>query len=163
MRFQWIFFIFSILVSMALIMVILSQYKLTIMQNKRVEDLQFELRALENSYINEELFKGKLEELVVQQTKVAGDLEGALTSLSETMVKKKTETDACQAEKKTTGDELTSKEKEQTDTEATIKTESDAWTQEINILKAQLKEFRPICNYVKKDPLVLKLCGNNST
>ncbi|KAE8281929.1 hypothetical protein D5F01_LYC19318 [Larimichthys crocea] len=161
MQFQRILSIFYILVSMALMVVIFYQYKVTIMLNKRVEDLQSESRALENSYINEELLKGTLEKLVVKGTKVVGDLEGALTSLSETMAKKKTETDTCQAEKKTKGEELTSKEKEQTDTEATIKTESDAWTQEINILKAQLTEFRPICNHVKKNPLVLKLCGNH--
>lgn len=36
-----------------------------------------------------------------------------------------------------------------------FKAEYDAWNLEFNSLKQMLKERRPICSYVKKDPLAL--------
>ncbi|KAK2830489.1 hypothetical protein Q5P01_018420 [Channa striata] len=85
-----------------------------------------------------------------QGQNVVNDLEASLVKLNSELEKKKTENDACQAEKKTKSEELAAKENEKIKTEATLKLESDTWNSEINKLQAELTTYTPICDYVKR-------------
>ncbi|KAM9339869.1 uncharacterized protein ABDE67_015597 [Symphorus nematophorus] len=104
-----------------------------------------------------------MEKLMDQRKKAWEDLEATMAKLNTDMEKKKTENDACQAEKKTKAEELASAEKEHTETQATLKAEADAWNQEINTLKVKLTEISPVCDHVKSDPLAQKLCAKEAT
>lgn len=163
MRFLWIVSILSTLVSMGLLVIIAGQYQVLVMLDKGSEKLQMVSQELDNERANKETFKVTVKKLLVQRTKVVQDLEAELAKLSPELEKKKTENDACQAEKKTKTGELASVEKKHTETEATLEAESDAWKDEIISLRRQLTGYRLICDHVKKDPLALKFCGNKTS
>ncbi|KAI9540155.1 hypothetical protein NQZ68_002089 [Dissostichus eleginoides] len=76
--------------------------------------------------------------------------------------KQKQEIDACRAEKKTKADELATIKQKHAEIAANLKSESDAWEQEIQSLKSHTSGYRPICDHVKKVPLAVKLCGTKN-
>ncbi|XP_077937632.1 uncharacterized protein LOC144383555 isoform X2 [Gasterosteus aculeatus] len=63
------------------------------------------------------------------------------------------------ADLETKAEELAGKEHEHTEIEANLKSEHDAWNQEIANLRAQATGYRQICDFVKDDPTVKKMCG----
>lgn len=80
-------------------MIIMGQYHMLTMLNKRGEKLQMESKRLDDQHVNEDLVKATVEKLLVQGRKVVGDLEATVAKLSPEMEKKRAENDACQAEK----------------------------------------------------------------
>ncbi|KAK2920988.1 fibrinogen- and Ig-binding protein-like [Channa argus] len=158
MRVYWIVSTLSALVSMVALMIVMSQYQLLTRLKGRSEEMRMQSEKLYGELMNEDMFKATLENLLGQGQKVANELEATVVKLGSEMEKKKTENDACQAEKKTKSDELANAEKEKTNTEATLKAESDAWNKEIHTLQAQLAAYSPVCDYVKNNTLSRKLC-----
>ncbi|KAK5854879.1 hypothetical protein PBY51_005032 [Eleginops maclovinus] len=75
------------------------------------------------------------------------------------LIQQKQQIDACQAEKKTKADELASIEQKHAELAAKLKSESGAWEQEIQSLKARISGYRPICDHVKNIIMAVKLCG----
>uniref|UniRef100_UPI0037E7455B uncharacterized protein n=1 Tax=Semicossyphus pulcher TaxID=241346 RepID=UPI0037E7455B len=159
MRTQWIVSIATTLLCMGILVVVMGQYKVLILMDKGEEKLKRDVKRLDNQYVNEDLVKTTMEKMLVQAQKAAENLQAEVNKLSPEMQKKKAESYVCQEGKKTTGDELAGTEKERTETEASLKVESDAWNQEMNVLKEQLTGYRQICDHVKQVPLALKLCG----
>ncbi|GAA6227308.1 uncharacterized protein si:ch73-347e22.8 [Lates japonicus] len=148
---------------MGLLVIIMGQLQVLGMLEKATEDLEIKSQALDDKITNEDLFRVTADKLLRQGQKVVEDLEGTLAKLSAEMEQKKTENDACQAEKQTKNEELAGAESAHTETEATLISESDAWNQEIATLKAQLTGHSPICDHVKNNTLAVKLCGVNTT
>ncbi|KAM6903212.1 uncharacterized protein PEZ65_018082 isoform 1-T1 [Lycodopsis pacificus] len=159
MRVLGLLFIISILVSMALLMIILSQQQLLTTVYKESVTLPKEFERLGNEQSQLGIAKALLEKLLTQGGKVAEDLKAEVAKTGPDMEKRKTEVDACEARKKTEADELAAKEKELTEAEATLKAESDAWNPEITNLKAQVIGYRPICDYVKDEEKAKTSCG----
>ncbi|CDQ62008.1 unnamed protein product [Oncorhynchus mykiss] len=85
-------------------------------------------------------------------------MEAEVKKLTEEEGKKKTEVEACQAEKKQKEEVLAPIQKEQSDIEATFKTEKEAWTGEITTLKQQLEQRSKVCGFVKDSTDTAKLC-----
>ncbi|XP_068566712.1 fibrinogen- and Ig-binding protein-like [Cebidichthys violaceus] len=162
MRAQGLVAILSILVSMALLMIILSQQQLLTNLYREIEKLPIELERLGNEQSNLDTSKVTLEKLLTQEKNVVEHLEAEVAKTSRDMEKTKTEIDVCQAGKKTAADELAAKEKELPETDASLKAESDAWKQEITKLKAQTIGYRPICDYVKTEEKAKTSCGTKA-
>lgn len=99
MRVCWIVSILSTVVSMGLLMVNTGQYQMLAILNTRNEKLQKQSEKLYNQFLDEEIFKVTVENLVTQGKKVMKNLEDTVAKLNSEMEKKKTENDACQAEK----------------------------------------------------------------
>lgn len=165
MRFQWILSVFSILISMGLLVVIAGQYQELFKWAEQSARLQKQLKKLDDRVTNEYYFKASLEKMLARAKTSLTEMEPAVTQLGPELEKRRTERDACQSETKTKKDELAEKEKALTDTEATLKSESDAWNQEIVTLKAQLTGISPICDHVKTSSRTQaeKLCDFSTT
>ncbi|XP_029566546.1 uncharacterized protein LOC115160518 [Salmo trutta] len=144
------------------------------MQRTRVDQLK-ERQWLEN------LLKGQLD----WKKKNVEEMEAEVNKLTEEEGKKKTEVEACQADKyvqQTVGvnvifplylyfllsltfgtkkqkeEDFAPIQKEQSDIEATFKTEKEAWTGEITTLKQQLEQSSKVCGFVKDSTDTVKLC-----
>ncbi|KAF0024556.1 hypothetical protein F2P81_023358 [Scophthalmus maximus] len=177
MRFQWILSVFSILISMGLLVVIAGQYQELFKWAEQSARLQKQLKKLDDRVTNEYYFKASLEKMLARAKTSLTEMEPAVTQLGPELEKRRTERDACQSDtcntertiffatQKTKKDELAEKEKALTDTEATLKSESDAWNQEIVTLKAQLTGISPICDHVKTSSRTQaeKLCDFSTT
>ncbi|KAK9526726.1 hypothetical protein VZT92_015411 [Zoarces viviparus] len=159
MRALGLLLIVSILVSMALLMIILSQQQLLTTVYKETDKLPNEFDRLVNEQSKLGTAKALMEKLLTQGKKAVEDLKAEVAKTGPDMEKRKTEVDACEARKKPEGDELAAKENELSQTEATLKAESDAWNQEITNLKAQVIGYRPICDYVKDEEKAKTSCG----
>lgn len=99
MRACWIMSILTTLVSMGLLVVNTGQYQMLSILNTRNENLLKQSEKLYNEFLNEEIFKVTVENLVTRGKKAMKDLEATVVKLNSEMEKKKTENDACQAEK----------------------------------------------------------------
>ncbi|XP_033182143.1 uncharacterized protein si:ch73-347e22.8 [Anabas testudineus] len=163
MRAFWILAILSTLVSMGLLVVTIGQYQMLTILKKKNEELNMQSEKHYKQLTDEEIFKITLQNLVTQGGKLEMDLKATMAKLSSDIEKTKAEIDACQAEKKTKTDELAGPEKEHTQTEATIKAESEAWNKEITTLKTQLATKSPICAHVKKNEVSQRLCNFTNT
>ncbi|XP_023862936.1 fibrinogen- and Ig-binding protein [Salvelinus sp. IW2-2015] len=117
------------------------------MQWARVNQLK-ERQWLEN------LLKGQLD----WKKKNVEEMGAEVNKLTEEEGKKKTEVEACQADKKQKEEELAPIQKEQSDIEATFKTEKEAWTGEITTLKQQLEQSSKVCGFVKDSTDTVKKC-----
>lgn len=84
---------------MGVLMVIIGQYQMLTRLKESSQKKQMNSEKLYNEFINEESFKVMLETLLVQGNKVVSDLEATVVKLRSEMEKKKTENDACQAER----------------------------------------------------------------
>ncbi|XP_052348601.1 neurofilament heavy polypeptide-like [Oncorhynchus keta] len=102
----------------------------------------------------ENLLKGQLD----SKKKNVEEMEAEVKKLTEEEGKKKTEVEACQAEKKQKEEVLAPIQKEQSDIEVTFKTEKEAWTGEITTLKQQLEQRSKVCGFVKDSTDTAKLC-----
>lgn len=99
MQFLWIVSIFSTLVSMGLVVVIVGQNPAFTMLNRGIEKQLMKLDRLNTQHVNQEFLKATVEKLVVLATKVVEDLEATAAKLGPELEKKKTENEACKAEK----------------------------------------------------------------
>lgn len=150
MRCQTIVIVLNLLLFSGLLMVVIHQHRLLTRSNNESGMLKKKLDDLDKQIAQEDLTKAAMENVIDQGDKATEALGTALAKLRTEMDKLKTENDACQAEKKTTTEELTVREKERSETEATLKAESDAWSKDIDSLNAQLTGYPKICDYVKK-------------
>ncbi|KAM6974353.1 uncharacterized protein LKV04_015997 [Tautogolabrus adspersus] len=159
MRFQWIAAILLSLVSMGALVVVMGQYQVMNIMTKVEEKLKMDRQKVGNLYVNEDFIKVTMERQLALRSKVLGDLDAEVAKLGPVLEKKKTEIATCEAEKNTKTDDFTSIKKEQNETAASLNAASNAWNQEINILKELLTGYRSICDHVKNNTLALKLCG----
>lgn len=139
----------TILVSMGLALIVfgqsLTEAKLTL-QNLHLDQMQrARVNQLKERQWLENLLKGQLD----WKKKNVEEMEAEVKKLTEEEGKKKTEVEACQAEKKQKEEVLAPIQKEQSDIEATFKTEKEAWTGEITTLKQQLEQRSKVCGFVK--------------
>ncbi|XP_069372837.1 uncharacterized protein [Paralichthys olivaceus] len=149
MRIQVITGILSLLVSMGLVVVIMGQYKDLATVEKESVKAEEDFQRRNDQVSNKALFKTSVETLLHQGKKELEELEPLMSKLVQEMEEKKKGKESCQTEKQTKSDELAQTEKGLTDTEASLKSESDAWKQEIVNLQEQLTGRRPICDFVK--------------
>ncbi|XP_070987265.1 brain acid soluble protein 1-like [Oncorhynchus clarkii lewisi] len=148
----------TILVSMGLALIVfgqsLTEAKLT-MQNLHLDQMQrARVNQLKERQWLENLLKGQLD----SKKKNVEEMEAEVKKLTEEEGKKKTEVEACQADKKQKEEVLAPIQKEQSDIEATFKTEKEAWTGEITTLKQQLEQRSKVCGFVKDSTDTAKLC-----
>lgn len=139
----------TILVSMGLALIVfgqpLTEAKLTL-QNLHLDQMQrARVNQLKERQWVENLLKGQLD----SKKKNVEEMEADVKKLTEEEGKKKTEVEACQAEKKQKEEVLAPIQKEQSDIEATFKTEKEAWTGEVTTLKQQLEQRSKVCGFVK--------------
>ncbi|XP_071211353.1 tol-Pal system protein TolA-like [Salvelinus alpinus] len=147
----------TILVSMGLALIVFGQHlteaKLTL-QNLHLDQMQrARVNQLKERQWLENLLKGQLD----WKKKNVEEMGAEVNKLTEEEGKKKPEVEACQADKKQKEEELAPIQKEQSDIEATFKTEKEAWTGEITTLKQQLEQSSKVCGFVK-DSDTVKLC-----
>ncbi|XP_077937631.1 uncharacterized protein LOC144383555 isoform X1 [Gasterosteus aculeatus] len=133
-------------------------------RRKGMSHLYKELETADLVSLNDQLskldiYKVQLENLLSKGTKIAEDEEKNVEEAVADVEKMKTEITICQEEKETKAEELAGKEHEHTEIEANLKSEHDAWNQEIANLRAQATGYRQICDFVKDDPTVKKMCG----
>ncbi|KAM3596408.1 uncharacterized protein V6R79_014002 [Siganus canaliculatus] len=159
MRFQWTVTFISTFVSMGLLVIIVGQHQMLATLNRGIEKQHSNADELDKQHVDKTFFKSTVEKLVAQGMKTTVELEATVAKLIPEMETKKTESDTCDTEKKTKNDELAAVEKEHADVEAKMKEESNSWAEEITTLKGQLTEYRPACDFVKRDSLAEKLCG----
>ncbi|XP_065804093.1 uncharacterized protein si:ch73-347e22.8 [Labrus bergylta] len=159
MRYQWICVILSSLVSMGILVIVFGQQQVMKIMDKGQEKLEMYKQRVDNQYINVELIKMTMEKRLTQRSKELWDLEAVVAKLGPELEKKKTEIATCEKEKNKRTDDLTGIKKEQNEISASLNAASNAWNQEINMLKEQLTGYRSICDHVKNRPLALKLCG----
>ncbi|XP_052349513.1 neurofilament heavy polypeptide-like isoform X11 [Oncorhynchus keta] len=148
----------TILVSMGLALIVfgqpLTEAKLTL-QNLHLDQMQqARVNQLKERQWVENLLKGQLD----SKKKNVEEMEAEVKKLTEEEGKKKTEVEACQAEKKQKEEVLAPIQKEQSDIEVTFKTEKEAWTGEITTLKQQLEQRSKVCGFVKDSTDTAKLC-----
>lgn len=160
MRFQWSVGILCTLVSLGLTIIIVGQRQVLVLLERN--DLPVELDKLNTQLSNLNIFKDSVEKLLNQGNKEMKDLDDSMAKLAPVIEGKKGQIDDCQAEKKIKNDELEDLEKESMQIEENLKSESGAWNLEISNLKEQLVGYREICDYVKKNTLAMKLCGNKT-
>lgn len=148
----------TILVSMGLALIVfgqsLTEAKLTL-QNLHLDQMQrARVNQLKERQWLENLLKGQLD----WKKKNVEEMEAEVKKLTEEEGKKKIEVEACQADKKQKEEVLAPIQKEQSDIEATFKTEKEAWTGEITTLKQQLEQRSKVCGFVKDSTDTAKLC-----
>ncbi|CAB1328726.1 unnamed protein product [Coregonus sp. 'balchen'] len=148
----------TILISMGLALIVFGQHLTE--ANLTLQNLHLDqrVRARANQFKErqwlENLLKGQLD----WKKKNVEEMEAEVNKLTEEEGKKKTEVEACQADKKQKEDELGPIQKEQSDIEATFKTEKETWTGEITTLKQQLEQSSKVCYFVKDSTDTVKLC-----
>ncbi|KAM8841712.1 uncharacterized protein AB9W97_001896 [Spinachia spinachia] len=157
MQTPWLVALLSISMSLVVLGVVLRR-------QPAVTRLYKEIQTMESVNLNDQLSKldgnkVQLENLLIKGNKIAEEEEKNVAEANADLKRRDTEMATCEAEKKTKAEELAAKEKEHIETEANLKSEYDAWTQEIENLKAQTTGYRPICDFVKDDPAVKKMCG----
>ncbi|XP_054873767.1 uncharacterized protein LOC111585217 [Amphiprion ocellaris] len=162
MRFHWIACVFSILVSMGVLMVIVGQRHVIEMLNKTEDRLKVESERLSKEHPHEVQLKDLAEKDFSQKLKEVEEMETVVVKLLTGMEPKKEEVQNCQAEMKADTDSLNEAEKAQKENEANLKAESGVWNQEIDSLKAKLLEHSPVCAYVKKGAMIGNLCGSKN-
>lgn len=96
MRTSWILFVFPILLSLGLLMVILGQFQEMDMINKKGDELQELSKTAYNRLQYEANFKKALDDLLVKGKKSIKDLEAALVDFAPQLDSKKTESLSCQ-------------------------------------------------------------------
>lgn len=162
MRVHWIASVFSILVSVGVLMVILGQHHVIDMLSKTENRLKVEAERLSKEQPHEDQLKDLVEKEFSQKLKEVEEMETIVVNLLTGMEQKKEQVGNCQADMKADTDSLNEEEKTQKENEANLKSESDAWDQEINSLKVKLLEQSPVCAYVKKGAMIGNLCGSQN-
>ncbi|KAL6099642.1 uncharacterized protein ACO6RY_01423 [Pungitius sinensis] len=157
MQNHWFVALVSISVSLIVLGFILGRQPVVSRLNKEIETMNLvglndRLSKLDNS-------KVEFENLLIKGNKIAEDEEKNVAKAVADLKKSTTEMTACEAEKKTKAEELAAKEKEHTETEANLKSKFEAWNQEIANLTKQATGYPPMCDFVRDDPTVKKLCG----
>lgn len=148
----------TILVSMGLALIVfgqsLTEAKLTLAEPASGSDAEGARQPTQGEAVAGKLAEGAVR---LEEEECGGD--GARgEELTEEEGKKKTEVEACQAEKKPKEEVLAPIQKEQSDIEATFKTEKEAWTGEITTLKQQLEQRSKVCGFVKDSTDTATLC-----
>lgn len=84
-----------------MVMVVQSQHQVVDIMNKKNEMLKTALERLSNEYLSQDLHKVTVEKLAHNSQKGVDDVNAAINKLVAEMEQKKTENDACQAQKVT--------------------------------------------------------------
>lgn len=82
-----------------MLVIIIGQNPKSMMLNSGIVKQRGKLDTLNTQHINQVFIKGKMERQVVQVTNVVEDLEGTVAKMGSELEKKKTENEACEAEK----------------------------------------------------------------
>lgn len=95
----WITSIFSTLVSTCVLVIIFSQNPKSAMLNSGIVKQQGKLETLNTQHMNQVFLRVMVEKQVVQATKVVEDLEAKVAKMGSELEKRKSEHEACEAEK----------------------------------------------------------------
>lgn len=156
---SWLFLsVFSILISMGLLMVIMGQYKEMEMIHLKTEELKETTSVVDNKLQYEINFKKSLQDIKTKGEQLLKDVEAALPQLTKQLDDKKSEDGACQEQSKIKNEELASLEETLKSSTATFNTESEGWKQDIINLKNSLTARSPICDHLKTDIKNATLC-----
>ncbi|KAK5611027.1 hypothetical protein CRENBAI_023081 [Crenichthys baileyi] len=154
--------LFSVLLTLGLLMVIMGQYKEMEILLQSNEQLTKSKQMAYNKLQYEIDLKSSLQDLKTKGEQVLKDSEAELTKLTTQLEGKTPETSACQEQLKIKIEELGPLEETVNSISGAFKAKSEIWVKDIVDLKASLTAPSPICNYLKDDKEAMKLCSTQT-